>query len=51
MASVVRQGALYPGITVIWSKWAPPMERSRLAMFSYAGKPAVDVQHQFLYVR
>lgn len=33
----IGSGALFPGITAIWSQWAPPMERSRLAMVSFTG--------------
>ena len=32
------QGACYPCLTVLWSKWAPPGERSKLANISFAGK-------------
>ena len=35
--AVVRQGAMYPGLSAMWGQWAPPMERSRLALVSYTG--------------
>jgi len=28
---------MYPGISAMWGQWAPPMERSTLAMISYTG--------------
>ena len=31
------QGLAYPGLYAIWSKWAPPMERSILNAISYSG--------------
>ncbi|XP_025080882.1 uncharacterized transporter slc-17.2-like isoform X2 [Pomacea canaliculata] len=31
------QGAMYPAAQALWASWAPPMERSRLIGFSYAG--------------
>lgn len=31
------EGATFPCIQVVWSKWAPPLERSRMAAISYAG--------------
>ena len=35
--SAVRQGAMFPGLSAMWGQWAPPMERTRLAMISYTG--------------
>lgn len=32
------QGVTYPACHGIWSKWAPPLERSRLATISFCGK-------------
>lgn len=32
------QGVTYPACHGIWSKWAPPLERSRLATTSFCGK-------------
>lgn len=31
------QGVVFPAMHVIWSKWAPPLERSKLIGFTYAG--------------
>lgn len=31
------QGVTYPACHGIWSKWAPPLERSRLATISFCG--------------
>ncbi|PAA75067.1 hypothetical protein BOX15_Mlig000581g4 [Macrostomum lignano] len=30
-------GVMFPGLHQLWSGWAPPMERSKLVGFSYAG--------------
>lgn len=35
---VFFQGVTYPACHGIWSKWAPPLERSRLATTSFCGK-------------
>lgn len=35
---VCIQGVTYPACHGIWSKWAPPLERSRLATISFCGK-------------
>ena len=35
---VTVQGVTYPACHGIWSKWAPPLERSRLATISFCGK-------------
>lgn len=34
----VCQGVTYPACHGMWSKWAPPLERSRLATTSFCGK-------------
>ncbi|ESO88514.1 hypothetical protein LOTGIDRAFT_126078 [Lottia gigantea] len=31
------EGVTYPAIHAIWSKWAPPQERSKLATFAFSG--------------
>lgn len=31
------EGVMYPAAQALWSRWAPPNERSRLIGFSYAG--------------
>ncbi|XP_070534945.1 vesicular glutamate transporter 1-like [Ptychodera flava] len=31
------EGVTYPAIHSVWSRWAPPMERSKLATFAFAG--------------
>ena len=33
----IFQGILFPGFAAIWSRWAPPMERSRLDGLPRAG--------------
>lgn len=33
----VSEGVVFPCLHSIWSKWAPPMERSRLNSFAFAG--------------
>lgn len=33
----VVEGVAFPSIYEVWSKWAPPLERSRLSGISYAG--------------
>lgn len=33
----VGEGVMYPAAQALWSRWAPPNERSRLIGFSYAG--------------
>ncbi|KAG5898933.1 hypothetical protein JTB14_007968 [Gonioctena quinquepunctata] len=33
----VFEGVTYPCIHAIWSKWAPPLERSRLATIAFSG--------------
>ena len=32
------QGVTFPAMHAMWSFWAPPLERSKLVTFSYAGK-------------
>lgn len=34
---VCVQGVTFPAMHAIWSKWAPPKERSVLATITYAG--------------
>lgn len=34
----VLQGVSYPACHGIWAKWAPPLERSRLATTAFCGK-------------
>lgn len=31
------QGVVYPGIHAVWSRWAPPAERTRLGSFAFSG--------------
>lgn len=31
------KGVTYPSVAGLWSKWAPPLERSGLMMFASAG--------------
>jgi len=33
----IGQGAIFPAMHVLWTKWAPPLERSKLIGFTYAG--------------
>ena len=33
----VAQGMTYPSIHAIWARWAPPLERSRLAAVAFSG--------------
>jgi ACS family sodium-dependent inorganic phosphate cotransporter-like MFS transporter 5 len=37
IAAGFGSGALFPGMHAMWGQWAPPLERSQLAMLSYAG--------------
>ena len=39
----LAEGMLYPCCHGIWSKWAPPLERSRLATISFSGSYAGPV--------
>lgn len=36
------QGVTYPACHGIWSKWAPPLERSRLATTAFCGKATLS---------
>uniref|UniRef100_A0A914ULG3 Major facilitator superfamily (MFS) profile domain-containing protein n=1 Tax=Plectus sambesii TaxID=2011161 RepID=A0A914ULG3_9BILA len=33
----MAEGVVYPSMHAIWSQWAPPLERSKLTGFTYAG--------------
>nr|XP_006819872.1 PREDICTED: sialin-like isoform X2 [Saccoglossus kowalevskii] len=33
----IGEGVTFPAMHALWGKWAPPLERSRLAAFTYAG--------------
>lgn len=33
----IGQGVVFPAMHTIWAKWAPPLERSKLMGFTYAG--------------
>ena len=33
----VSKGVTFPCMHAIWSKWAPPMERSKLSSISFSG--------------
>lgn len=33
----IGSGALFPAMHAMWGKWAPPLERSKLASLTYAG--------------
>ncbi|XP_025419440.1 vesicular glutamate transporter 1-like isoform X2 [Sipha flava] len=33
----VFEGVVYPGIHAVWSRWAPPAERTRLGSFAFSG--------------
>ena len=33
----IFQGITYPSIHAIWARWAPPLERSRLAAVAFSG--------------
>ncbi|XP_025833022.1 sialin-like [Agrilus planipennis] len=33
----IFEGVTYPSIHSVWARWAPPLERSRLATFAFAG--------------
>ncbi|KAF7267420.1 hypothetical protein GWI33_019354 [Rhynchophorus ferrugineus] len=39
----IFEGVTYPCIHAVWSKWAPPMERSRLATIAFSGSYAGTV--------
>ncbi|KTF94135.1 hypothetical protein cypCar_00025606, partial [Cyprinus carpio] len=36
------EGVSYPACHGIWAKWAPPLERSRLATTAFCGKMSID---------
>ena len=36
------QAMMYPGMQSLWSKWAPPHERSRLVGFAFGGKLLIN---------
>lgn len=38
VCDLVPQGVSYPACHGIWAKWAPPLERSRLATTAFCGK-------------
>ncbi len=33
----VCEGVTYPSIHAIWSRWAPPLEQSRITAFAFSG--------------
>lgn len=37
MLKGLAEGVVYPCTHQIWSKWAPPLERSRMVSIPYAG--------------
>ncbi|KAF5289891.1 hypothetical protein FQA39_LY14953 [Lamprigera yunnana] len=37
IAEGIFEGVTYPCIHAVWSKWAPPLERSRLATIAFSG--------------
>ncbi|KAL1494699.1 hypothetical protein ABEB36_010257 [Hypothenemus hampei] len=39
----IFEGVTYPCIHAVWSKWAPPLERSRLATIAFSGSYAGTV--------
>jgi MFS family permease len=34
----VCEGVTYPSIHAIWSRWAPPLEQSRITAFAFSGE-------------
>lgn len=36
----IASGTVFPSMHTIWGKWAPPLERSKLTAFTYAGSQA-----------
>lgn len=40
--SLFCQGVSYPACHGIWAKWAPPLERSRLATTAFCGEPSTN---------
>lgn len=45
----ILQGVTYPACHGIWSKWAPPLERSRLATTSFCGKQHFNIYPYFFF--
>ena len=43
------QGVTYPSIHAIWAKWAPPMEKTRLAAFAFSGLMWKFYNYYFVY--
>ena len=41
---------LYPSCHGMWSKWAPPLERSRLATMSFSGYIIIVLDSMIYYV-
>ncbi|KAH3787125.1 hypothetical protein DPMN_165246 [Dreissena polymorpha] len=39
----IASGVCYPSMHAIWGNWAPPMERSKLVSFTYAGAQVGNV--------
>lgn len=39
----VFEGVTFPCIHAVWSRWAPPLERSRMATIAFAGNYAGTV--------
>ena len=42
IVSPLFQGVVFPAMHDLWSKWAPPLERTKLMTFCYAGKAGAD---------
>lgn len=38
------QATMYPGAQVLWAKWSPPEERSRLVGFSFGGMTGLEIK-------
>ena len=36
--SGLSEGVSYPSIHAIWSRWAPPLEQSRITAFAFSGR-------------
>lgn len=39
----IIQGVSYPACHGIWAKWAPPLERSRLATTAFCGETVIFI--------
>ncbi|XP_061194089.1 sialin-like [Saccostrea echinata] len=39
----IASGTVFPAMHTVWGKWAPPLERSKLTAFTYAGGQAAIV--------